>query len=343
MITHKIIALFLAFLLALLSSGCFMSDARSAFLRDRQKQDAADKDSDDQASASSGRGRVNEDSLDAASYTPEDSMRRDLAKLREHEEKQARLLKELQNELSDGRQIMAQEEERLAEIRDRIERYENAMGGVSQSGGSSLAYARQRQSAAAGRGYGDSFASENENDYFANRKVPANLARTPSQNTDYGDPLQEEVLFSSGGPAAADNAGNQYSDFNPNKFAGAPRIRSGRTNPDLMRKVQEREEQEARELERALAEANENELMVWNPNDPSQPVPPGVLAGQPQKQQEMIVSRPQYNDAGANKLAAAPAAGKRAPQADTPAFDDNPYGNYTADVFSPDLLFGRGS
>lgn len=353
MLTHKLIALFLATLLALFASGCFGTDVKSAFLRDRQKQDAADKDADDESLASSsGRGRMQDDPLDSAAYTPEDSMRRDLAKLREHETRQARLVKELQTELSDGRQIIAEEEKRLGEIQDRISRYEDAMGGVNQGFGnnSRMAYARERQNAGSRGGYGDAFASENENrsfnenDYFANRRVPANLANSSTQNTGNADSMQEEVLYSSGGPAAGNAAPNR-NDFNPNKFAGAPRGRP-KTNTILMNKIQEQEE---RELEKALAAADGEELMVWNPNDPSQPVPPGVLASmpdaalQPQRQQEMIVSRPQYNDNNASNLAAAPAAVKRLAQPNSTDFDDNPYGNYTADVFSPDLLFGRGS
>jgi hypothetical protein len=351
MITHKKVAIFLAFFLALFASGCFGTDAKSAFLRGRQNQDSAEKDGDDESIASSsGRDRMRDEPLDAAAYTPEDSMRRDLAKLREHETRQARLVKELQTELSDGRQIIAEEEKRLLEIQDRIARYEDAMGGVNQGfgSGSRMAYARERQNA--GRGYGEAFASENENrqfnenDYFANRGAPANLANNPTQNTGYGDSMQEEVLYSSGGPAAGNAAPNR-NDFNPNKFAGAPRGRP-KTNTHLMNKIKEQEE---RELEQALAAANEEEVMVWNPNDPSQPVPPSVLASMPdasrqqQRQPETIVSRPQYNDNTVNNLAAAPAAAKRAVHADSTDFDDNPYGNYTADVFSPDLLFGRGS
>lgn len=353
--THKIIALFLAFLLALFASGCFGTDVKSAFLRDRQKQDAANKDADEESlSSSSGKGRMQDDALDAAAYTPEDSMRRDLAKLREHETRQARLVKELHTELTDGRQIIAEEEKRLGEIQDRIARYEDAMGGVNQGfgGNSRMAYARERQNqnAASRGGYGDAFASENENrqftenDYFANRRVPANLASNSTQNTGYADSMQEEVLYSSGGPAAGNGATNR-NDFNQNKFAGAPRGRP-KTNTILMNKIQEQEE---RELEKALAAADGEELMVWNPNDPSQPVPPGVLASMPdaamqqQRQPEMIVSRSQYNDNNANNLAAASAAAKRQAQPDSKDFDDNPYGNYTADVFSPDLLFGRGS
>lgn len=64
---------------------------------------------------------------DFAEYTPDSSLSRDVAMLKEHEAKQVQLLKQMAMALDQNREVMRKEEEKLAQIRGKIDEYELAM------------------------------------------------------------------------------------------------------------------------------------------------------------------------------------------------------------------------
>lgn len=292
--------------LGLAASGCGVSDAKSAFLRDE-----AQREKKDEGAASSSREKLQAGADDEQVYTPEASMRRDLARLREREEKQASLVSGMRNELSEGKHMVDSEEKRLAEIREQIADYEQALG-TARNNGAMLSYGKRRNPDAM-----DNFNAYSESrrqddrvfpqgyEHLQNRPQPVNLAYSQSQQP------QDQIV-----PSVQARETQQRQPYNDKMFAGAPR---GFARQEVANSRQNEPEQTG-------------EIVVWNPNDPSQAIPPGVLVEAPRIEQHF---EPEQSLA---------ARSNRVPSG-TPnaaALQERPYANFTTEVFSPDLHFGKG-
>lgn len=284
-----------ALILALFSAGCIggKDSARGPGAKD--KKTVGEDGRDDPSLADAG----------YDSMTPENSMRRDLDLLRERERKQAQNLAAMRGELNENESLLKREENRLAETRTQIVRYEEALGQRPPTQ-AKTGFARQAEFAQADTGPGFS-----EYDHLFQRQVNANVAR------DAAPARQPQAEQTYGALAAAGAAPEQPFIRESNHFAGAPR---GRARTDFS--VPQQPQPQA-----------EGEIVVWNPNDPAQAVPPEVMLGMqyvpPETQRQLPA------------VAAAPAA-VTAHRRGESAVDESPYGRYTAETFSPDLYFGRG-
>ncbi len=248
-------------------------------------------------------------------------MRRDLDRLKARENKQAQLLSEMKNERSENELQLAREEKRLAEMRAQISRYEEAMGMPSPNA-SRNAFVRQDE-------YGPANAQRRpaEYEFGVNRQPSTNLAlnngnaeSAPKQYTVRTQiPYEDyQTAMNNPGRGQPQAAGQQPMLRETGQFAGAPR---GFARQDFSQRKPE----------------PEGEVVIWNPNDPSQAVPPEVMLGM-----SPPAPAPARPRAEAEKGATIAAAAKRE-FGRPPEPEEKPYGAYAAEAFSPDLYLGRGS
>ncbi len=312
--------------LALSSAGCFGNDARSAFLK---------KEAGKKSGTESPRGNADSDDLsyDSDVLTPEASMLRDLNALKSRESKQARLIAEMRSSVSENENQIAREEKRLAEIRGRISKYEEALGSMDGAPRQRRRSAEQVEAAFRNDRQADDY------DLAFNRPHPVNLAldnqagqpaavagandSVINSNIPYDDfqaanrqPLAQSV------PSAA-----QPLQRTGREFAGAP---IGRAALDF----------NAHNQQACLAQP-ESEIVVWNPNDPSQPIPSGVLAAAPTTNAKTLPAAAPQTDFAEEKMTAMHQAPRKTEKG-LEVYDENPFGQYATEVFSPDLYLGRG-
>lgn len=229
------------------------------------------------------------------SLTPENSMRRDLELLRERENAQAEILSEMRGRLNENENMLKREENRLAEMRTQITRYEEALG-LSPPGAARNGFAGQTEPALADTGFDFS-----GYDPLFQRRANANTARRAAA------PEQPQAA------AASKDEPGQTFIRGENHFAGAPR---GRARTDFSVGQPRR---------------NEGEIVVWNPNDPNQAVPPEVSLGM-----EYV---PPETPARPPAIAAGPAPAIH--RSDDKPSDAPSFGKYATETFSPDLFLGK--
>lgn len=315
--------LFLGVAPALTLAGCGGGDggggrvARGRFNLGKKDQDVASRTGSRSSSKSpSAPGRRNQAvSANLDDLNPESSMQRDLAKLRERERSQVKVVEEMRTALDQGTDMVQKEERKLADIRSQIARYDNAVRGYQQSSHERAPGGRETQSRA---------------DYA--RTAPQNEALSSpyavNANAEYHPNAGgEEVLYNARNPIpmnqpapAPRNTASRGGEYNEKPFAGATVTRARVPEPAI------------RPAPQAQAPAEDDELL-WNP--PSRMYADRAVQPKPIATQGGL--RPNGNAAPAPQAVAKAPAAKAAP---APAVAPAAFGD--TEVFSPDLYLSGG-
>ncbi len=265
--------------------------------------------------------------------SPEGSMQRDLAKLRERERTQAKTVDEMRSAMNQAEDMVMKEERKLEEIRTQIARYDRAMQGYEQASGNGRS-PRGREAPARAE-YASAAPSDNQ---WANPYAGASNAGG------------EEVLYSNRSAvpmnpapaqaprnlAVADRGGNEYAE---KPFAGATVTRS-RAPSQIQAQAPATPAPAPAPRPQTQARHADEEESIWNP--PSRLYADKAVQPKPVPTQQSVrpanpVAQPQAA-ARAPAPAAAPQPAKQAaPQMSVSGatFEDT-------EVFTPDLYLSGG-